>query len=57
MVRQLRSPHLYLTFSAADYHWESLMRHLPRYQEWLGAQTNEERMRIAREGVRDNPCI
>jgi hypothetical protein len=33
MVRMLGCPSLFLTFSAADLHWDSLMRHLPRYEE------------------------
>jgi hypothetical protein len=33
IVRMLRCPNLFLTFSAADLHWDSLMRHLPRYDE------------------------
>jgi ATP-dependent DNA helicase PIF1 len=30
---------------------------LPRYQEWKDARTAKERMRIARDSVRDNPLI
>jgi len=56
IVRQLGCSHLFLTFSAADYHWESLMRHMPQHDGWLNA-TPEERVRIARDSVRDNPAI
>jgi hypothetical protein len=37
MVRMLSCLSLFLTFSAADLHWDSLMRHLPRYEEWKAA--------------------
>ena len=33
-VKCLGSPHLFLTLSAADLHWDHLMRNLPRYEEW-----------------------
>jgi len=33
MVRQLGCPHLFITFSAADQHWDSLLRHMPQYQD------------------------
>jgi ATP-dependent DNA helicase PIF1 len=56
MVRMLGCPSLFLTFSAADLHWNSLMRHLPRYEEWKAAPS-DERVRIARENLHDNPHI
>jgi ATP-dependent DNA helicase PIF1 len=56
MIRQVECPHLFLTVSAADYHWDSLMCYMPRYQEWLDAEPRT-RIRIARESVRDNPLI
>jgi helitron helicase-like protein len=52
----LNRPDLFLTFSAADYHWDSLQRHMPRYEEWKNG-TAAERIKIARENVRDNPHI
>jgi ATP-dependent DNA helicase PIF1 len=56
MVRMLGCPHLFLTFSAADLHWDSLMQHMPRYDEWK-ATTSVQRVRIARDNLRDNPHI
>ena len=48
--------HLFVPFSAADLHWDDLMRHLPRYEDWKTAYTTE-RMRIASINLRDNPHI
>ncbi|KAJ5142497.1 uncharacterized protein N7515_001284 [Penicillium bovifimosum] len=56
MVKGLGAGHIFLTQSAADLHWPDLMRHLPRYQEWVQADANQ-RARIARENLRDNPHI
>ena len=56
MVRQLGSSHFFLTLSAADLHWPELMQHMPNYQEWLQASP-VQRLRIAREALRDNPTI
>ncbi|CAA9956395.1 Helitron helicase domain protein [Pyrenophora teres f. maculata] len=56
MVRMLGCPSLFLTFSAADLHWDSLMQHMPRYEEWKAA-SSDVRVRIARENLRDNPHI
>ncbi|CAE6994928.1 ATP-dependent DNA helicase PIF1 [Pyrenophora teres f. teres] len=56
MVRMLGRPSLFLTFSAADLHWDSLMQHMPRYEEWKAA-SSDVRVRIARENLRDNPHI
>ena len=47
---------LFITLSAADYHWDSLQRHMPRYDEWLTA-TPAQRLRIARQNLTDNPHI
>ncbi|KAM4064851.1 ATP-dependent DNA helicase PIF1 [Hirsutella rhossiliensis] len=33
----LGRPGLFVTASAADYHWESLYRHMPRFNEWQAA--------------------
>jgi hypothetical protein len=33
IVRMLSCLSLFLTFSAANLYWDSLMRHLPRYEE------------------------
>ncbi|KOS41326.1 hypothetical protein ACN38_g7791 [Penicillium nordicum] len=56
MVRMLGPAHLFVPFSAADLHWDDLMRHLPRYEDWKTAYTTE-RMRIASINLRDNPHI
>jgi hypothetical protein len=58
MVRQLLCPSLFVTFSAADYHWDSLMRLLPNYQHWLELEADPKaRSQHARDAVRDNPLI
>jgi ATP-dependent DNA helicase PIF1 len=56
MVRMLGCPNLFLTFSAADLHWDSLMRHLPRYDEWKAAPS-DQRVRIAQPNLSSNPLI
>ncbi|KAH0826840.1 hypothetical protein AYO21_07253 [Fonsecaea monophora] len=55
-VKNLGSPHLFVTLSAADYHWHDLMKHLPEFDRWEIA-TPDERIRIARRNIRDNPLI
>lgn len=55
-VRNLKSPHLFLTLSAADHHWQDLLRHMPRYNEWKDG-TSAIRMQIARQNLRDHPHI
>ncbi|XP_044723694.1 ATP-dependent DNA helicase PIF1 [Hirsutella rhossiliensis] len=52
----LGKPGLFATASAADYHWESLYRHMPRFDEW---QTAPEvaRMALSRQLLRDNAHI
>jgi hypothetical protein len=37
IVRMLGCLSLFLTFSAADLHWDSLVRYLLRYEEWKAA--------------------
>ena len=56
IVRQLNYSHLFLTFSAADYYWDSLHKHMPNYDAWREA-TGRDKMRIAVENIRDNPHI
>src|SRR5882762_5243135 len=41
-ISNLGRPDL-LTFSAADYHWDSLQKYMPRYNEWRDG-TAAERM-------------
>ncbi|KAF2004979.1 hypothetical protein P154DRAFT_382046, partial [Amniculicola lignicola CBS 123094] len=55
-VQQLKCPALFVTFSAADYHWYDLMRLLPRFEEWKIASPSL-RLHMARDAVRDNPDI
>ncbi|KJZ69477.1 hypothetical protein HIM_11139 [Hirsutella minnesotensis 3608] len=52
----LGRPGLFVTVSAADYHWESLYRHMPRFQEWKAAP-EAARMALSRELLRDNAHI
>ncbi|CAH0028647.1 unnamed protein product [Clonostachys rhizophaga] len=56
MVRGLGCPGTFMTFSAADVHWDSLHRHMPNYEQWLAAD-HREKMRIATSNLRDNPHI
>jgi hypothetical protein len=37
-------------FSAADYHWDSLQRHMPQYDEWKNGIA-AKRIKISRENV------
>ncbi|XP_044715216.1 ATP-dependent DNA helicase PIF1 [Hirsutella rhossiliensis] len=46
----------FVTASAADYHWESLYRHMPRFQEWKAAP-EAARMVLSRQLLRDNAHI
>ncbi|OXV10061.1 hypothetical protein Egran_02176 [Elaphomyces granulatus] len=55
-VKNLKSPHLFVTLSAADHHWDDLMQRMPRYEAW-STGTSAERIGIARENLRDNPLI
>ena len=55
-VQNLGPPQLFLTLSAADLHWDDLMRHMPRYEEWRNG-TPEVRNRIARMNLKENPHI
>lgn len=52
----LKCPHIFLTFSAADLHWESLARVMPGYEEWKTADDNGKR-KIAMKNLKDNPQI
>ncbi|THW78285.1 hypothetical protein D6D17_10197 [Aureobasidium pullulans] len=54
----LVSPHSScpLTFSATGYWWESLVRHMPRYEEWKAANT-DGKIKIARDNIRDKAQI
>src|SRR5947208_4030391 len=39
-VRILPRPALFLIFSVANYYWDSLQKHMPRYKEWLNRTEN-----------------
>jgi hypothetical protein len=58
-VRQLGCPSLFITLSAADYHWDSLMRLMPGgiYERFRLADSRDARVRVARDAVKDNPLI
>ena len=56
MVRYLRCPNLFVTFSAADLHWDSFFALLPEYSAWKEAH-GTQKFRIARLALRDNPYI
>ncbi|KAF6820018.1 hypothetical protein CSOJ01_01086 [Colletotrichum sojae] len=55
-VYTLGCPAVFLTFSAAEYHWFHLMKHMPRFEQWKNS-TPIQQMQIARENLRDNPHI
>jgi Helitron helicase-like domain at N-terminus len=57
-VKNIGCPAVFLTFSAADYHWDSLMVHLlgDKYESWRNG-TQAQRIRLAREGLINNPHI
>lgn len=56
MCHALKCPAIFLTFSAADLHWESLQRLMPNYDEWKAAD-DAGKMRISRKNLRENPHI
>jgi hypothetical protein len=45
-----------MTFSADDTHWQSLQKHLPRYEEWLAAD-DKAKLAISTANLRSNPQI
>ncbi|KAM4056434.1 PIF1-like helicase [Hirsutella rhossiliensis] len=56
VIRGTRPPGLFATVSAADYHWESLYRHMPRFDEWQAAP-EAARIALSRQLLRDNAHI
>jgi len=56
MVRQLDTPALFATHSAADLQWQDLARLMPNYDEWKSA-IPARRVQIARKNLTDNPHI
>jgi hypothetical protein len=49
IICHLQSPHLFITLSAADYHWDSLLRLMPgdTYQRFRDADTREAQIRVS----------
>lgn len=56
MVRDLKCPHVFLTFSAADMQWDDLYRHMPEYESFK-CSTDTERGRLAYRLLQENPHI
>jgi ATP-dependent DNA helicase PIF1 len=52
-VDALGCPDLFMTFSAADYHWDDLMRLFPYYEEWRAA-VPDEKVKLGRRMLLDN---
>ena len=57
IVRQLNSPHLFVTWSAADIQWDDLHRHLPKYTEPLDFVSDPNRHQIASHHMIKHPHI
>ncbi|KAJ5183745.1 hypothetical protein N7492_001361 [Penicillium capsulatum] len=55
-IKNLGAAHFFLTLSAADLHWDDLMRWMPNYDDWRAADS-ATRIRLARANLRDNPLI
>ncbi|EAQ87454.1 hypothetical protein CHGG_04073 [Chaetomium globosum CBS 148.51] len=55
-VYALGMPAMFMTFSPADLHWDSLARHMPRYDEWKQG-TERARQHISWQNLQDNPHI
>ncbi|KAL8376601.1 hypothetical protein RB595_007618 [Gaeumannomyces hyphopodioides] len=56
MCYALGCPSVFLTFSAADLHWHSVAKVMPRYHEWLQAD-DAGKQRIARNNLRDHAQV
>ena len=56
MVRNVGCPDLFITFSAADLHWDSFFSHSSEYDSWKEA-VGSDKFRIVRLALRDNPHI
>lgn len=55
-VHGLGCPGMFMTFSAADLHWDCLQRNMPRYDDWLAAD-HRGKLAIAAVNLRNNPHI
>ena len=56
MVRGLGCPGTFITLSAADLHWDSLHKHMPRYNEWKVAD-GQRKYAISMASLKDSPHI
>jgi ATP-dependent DNA helicase PIF1 len=58
MLRQIGCSHLFITTSAADLHWHSLLKHMGE-EKWneYSEGDRDRRVRLSREFLRDNPAI
>jgi ATP-dependent DNA helicase PIF1 len=57
LCRQLLCSHAFLTFTPADYHWDSLQRHLPEYHSRWQPGDQKQRLRLVRDNVCNNPMV
>lgn len=55
MIRQLGTPHAFITFSAADMQWPDLHTHMP--EQARPDMTKPQRQRINSKNVNENPAI
>jgi hypothetical protein len=55
-VYALGKPAMFMTFSPADLHWQSLAQHMPRVDEWKQGP-EQVRIRISRQNLEENPHI
>ena len=56
MVRCIGCPDLFITFSAADIHWDSFFRFFPEYEQWKNAH-GAYKFRLASRILYNNPHI
>ena len=55
IIKDIKSPHLFATASAADVQWKDLHRLMPQ-QVPINA-TEQERIKICNENLNNNPAI
>ncbi|PGH14938.1 hypothetical protein GX50_09011, partial [[Emmonsia] crescens] len=48
---------VFFTLSAADHQWHDLQRHLPRFDEYQRAISDNQRARIVRDNIQNSPHI
>lgn len=49
-------PSAFITLTPADYHWQSLYRHMPDFQAWMDAN-DENRHKLSKRLLQENPHI